>query len=113
MAIISLIEMVFQPPARGTTEFIGMLSYFNSLTDVGQGGMFWTVMLIVFGGIIFMMMRAYSPEKSLGITSIIICVVAILFRILSWVNDYVVTVCVIIMAFGIYLLVKEAAPYEQ
>ena len=112
MAIINLITMVFEPP-QNTTSFIGMLSYFNSLTDVGQGGMFWTVMLVVFAGVLFMMMRAYSPERAFGITSISVLIISILFRALSWINDYTIAVIVILAIFGFYLLIKEAAPFEQ
>jgi hypothetical protein len=104
-------DLVFQPPT--STDFIGMLGYINNLTDVGSGGMFWTIMLIVFGGILFLMMKSFSTERSLGITAIIICILAWLFRIINWVNDYTVTTCTILMIFGIYLLVKESAPYEQ
>ena len=105
------LDLVFAAP--NSTDFVGMLSYINSLTDVGQGGMFWTVMLIVFGGILFLMMKSYSTERSLGITTILVCVISWLFRLMSWVNDFVVTICTILMIFGVYLLVKEAAPYEQ
>lgn len=107
------LNLTFQPPNAGQTDILGMLDYINSLTDVGSGGMFWTVMLIVFGGVLFLMMKSFGTEKSFGITTIIICVIAWLFRLLSWVNDYTVTVCTILMIFGIYLLTKEAAPYEQ
>ena len=85
----------------------------NGLTDVGQGGMFFTVMLIVLAGMLFMMMRAYSPERAFGITTIIIGIIAWLFRILDWINDAVITILTVLMIFGIYLLVKEAAPFEQ
>ena len=100
-----LIDLVFEPPKNATT-LISMLDYFNSLTDVGQGGMFFTIMLIVFGGILFLMMRAWGSEKAFGITSIIISIISVLFRILNWVNDYVVAVCVILGIFGIVLLIK-------
>jgi len=110
--MITLITWVFNPPTNQST-FIEMLTYFNNLTDVGQGGMFFTVMLIVLGGILFMMMRAYSPERALGITGIIICLISWLFRLLNWVNDAVVTICTILMVFGVYLLVKEGAAFEQ
>ena len=105
------IDFVFAPPTNNT-GFIGMISYINNLTDVGQGGMFFTVMLIVLAGILFMMMRAYSPERAFGITSIIIGIIAWLFRILDWVNDEVITIITILMIFGVYLLMKEAEAFE-
>jgi len=107
--MINLITWVFQPPTN-QTDFLDMLTYFNNLTDVGQGGMFFTVMLIVFGGILFMMMRAWGSEKSFGITSIVVCIIAWLFRLMSWVNDYMVTVATILMIFGVYLLIKQPEP---
>ena len=107
------LNLVFPPPSGNATDFLGMLTYINNLTDVGQGGMFWTVMLIVFGGILFLMMKSFSTERALGVTTIIICIISWLFRILNWVNNYTITITTILMIFGVYLLVKESAPYEQ
>jgi len=101
-----MVDWVFAPPSN-TTTLINMLTYFNNLTDVGQGGMFFTVMLIVFGSILFLMMRAWGTEKAFGITSIIVCLNVFLFRLLSWVNDATLTVTVILMLLGIFLLAQN------
>ena len=107
------LNLTFPPPSANSTDFLGMLSYFNNLTDVGSGGMFWTVMLIVLSGVLFLMMKSFGTEKALGITALIIGILSFLFRMIGWVNDYTVTICIILAIFGVYLLVKEAAPYEQ
>lgn len=103
----------FTFPIPNTTDFLGAVNYFNSLTDVGQGGMFFTIMLIVFGGIMFMMMKNYGAEKALGFTGIMVAVIAWLFRILSWVNDITVTICTILGAIGLILIIKGASDYES
>ena len=106
-----VINWVFAPPSNAT-GLVLMLSYLNGLTDVGQGGMFFTVMLIVFAGMLFMIMRAYCPERAFGITTIIIGILAWLFRALDWINDTVIGIITVLMIFGIYLLVKESEGFE-
>jgi len=107
-----LIDFVFAPPTANQTDFMDMLGYINNLTDVGQGGLFFTIMLIVFAGIMFLMMRGFSTERALGVTSIITFLMAMLFKILNWVNNYVVTITAILAIFGIYLLVKESSQFD-
>jgi len=109
--MINLITWVFQPPTNQST-FIEMLTYFNSLTDVGHGGMFFSVMLIVLGGVLFMMMRAYSPERAMGITFIILAILAFLFKLLSWIPSSVMTICIILGIFGVFLLVKSGEAFD-
>lgn len=104
-------DLVFQAP-NNVTDFFDMMGYLNNLTDVGQGGMFWTIMLIVFAGVLFLMMKAYSVEKASAITFISSFIVSLLLRWVGWVNDFVVTVTVILCLLGIYLLVKESEPYD-
>jgi Mg2+/Co2+ transporter CorB len=105
------VDLVFPAPTN-QTSFFDMMGYFNSLTDVGAGSMFWTVILIVISSMIFLMMKAYSVEKSAGITFIVAAVLAFFLRILGWVNDYVLTVTIILAIFGIFLLVRESSQYE-
>jgi len=106
------LNLTFEAP-NNVTSLIDMLGYFNNLTDTGQGGMFWTVMLIVFGGMLFLMMKSFSTERAFGITTFVVWIGAILFKLLNWVNNAVLTICSILMVAGVYLIFKEAAPYEQ
>jgi len=106
-----MVDLVFPAPTN-QSSFFDMIGYFNSLTDVGQGSMFWTVILIVMASMAFLMMKAYSVEKAAGIAFIFSAIMAFFFRMLGWVNDYVLTICVILMIFGVILLVKEGAVYE-
>lgn len=105
------IDLVFDPPTNGT-DFMGIMNYFNSLTDVGNGGMFWTVMLIVFATILFLMMKAYSTEKAMSWTLVISAVIAGLLRILNWINDATVAIFIIFGAVSLAYLLREASNYE-
>jgi len=104
-------NLTFAAP-ENITDFFDMMAYFNNLTDIGQGSMFWTVILIVASAMLFMMMKAYSVEKASSITFIFSFFLALLLNIIGWVNSYVVTITVILAVFGIYLLVKESSQYE-
>lgn len=106
-----MVNYVFEPP-KNITSFFGMMDYFNSLTDFGMGSMFWTVILIVISGVLFLTLKTYSVEKAISISVICSAVLAILLRILGWVNDYVVTVYVILAILGIFLLLKESSQYD-
>jgi hypothetical protein len=103
-------DYVFEPPTN-TTNFFDMLGYFNNLTDVGAGGLFWTIMLVVLSGMLFLMMKAYSTGKAMGITFITSFFIALLFKIMGWVNNYVLTVTVLLAIFGIYLLKEDSNRY--
>lgn len=105
-------DLIFNAPNNVTT-ITGWMDYLNYLTDTGQGGMFWTVILVVFGSILFLLIKAYSTEKAFGVTSIIVCVTALLFKLIGLISNTVFTITIIIMLYGVVLLVKEAAPYEQ
>jgi len=106
-----MVDLVFPAPTN-QSSFFDMMNYFNSLTDVGQGSMFWTVMLIVISAMAFLMMKTYSVEKAAAGSFIFAAIIAFFFRLLGWVNDYVLTICILLAIFGVFLLMKESSQYE-
>jgi hypothetical protein len=105
-------NMTFPPP-QNATDFTAFLKYMNSLTDVGSGGNLGILFLVLISGVLFMMTKAFGTERALGISFFITGIFAGLFRLLDLVNNYVVSVCTILAAMGVWLYFKEAAPYEQ
>jgi hypothetical protein len=99
-------DLVFEAP-QNASNFFQMMDYFNSLTDVGSGSVFWLVMLVVMATMIFLMMKGFTTEKSLSVTFILTFTMAFLLRLLGWVNDYVIAVTAILAIFGLYMLMKD------
>lgn len=105
-------SLIFDNPQNVTT-FLQQIQYINGLTDVGFGGVLGILILFILGGVLFLMMRSYGPERAIGVSTFVIGIIGILLRMLQLVNNYAVTVCVLLTVLGIYLIVKEAAPYEN
>lgn len=104
-------DLVFEPPVNATT-FPNMLQYFNSLTDVGQGGALGIVILVVFGAVLFFMTKSFGTERAAGTSFFIAGLVAVLLKILNLINNQVLTIAVIFSILGIYLLIKESSNYD-
>lgn len=94
-------------------SFMSMMQKINSFTDVGQGGILGIYILLVVGGSLFFMMKYYGNDKALAPAALITAIIGIMLRLMSLVNDFVVTICVILLVFGLFLLWKDAAQYEQ
>lgn len=94
------------------SSLIGLLQKINSFTDVGQGGILGIFVLIVVGGSLLMMMRGFGNERSFSVTSLVLFIVAILLRIMNFITDLVLGVCVALGIIGIIYLIKEQGQYE-
>ena len=94
------------------STLIGLLLKINSFTDIGQGGMLGIIILIIVGGGLFMMMRAYGNERALAVSSIVTAIIGILLRIIALVGDQVLWICISIFIIGVLFLIKEQGQYE-
>ena len=95
------------------STLVGMLQKINSFTDVGFGGILGIFILIVVGGVLYLMMKGYGNEKSLSVTMFITSIIGLLLRLLGLISDYVFYICVILFVVGIIFLLKDAGQYEN
>lgn len=116
--ITYLDNLVFAHPGNVST-FYQQFCYINSLTDVGAGGFIGTGIIILIGVVLFMMMKSYSFERAFAVSAMITGVLGVLLSIMgtsggcSLVNNYVVTICIVLAVVGVLLLMKEASQYES
>ena len=95
------------------STLVGMLQKINSFTDVGQGGILGIFILIVVGGVLYLMMKGYGNEKSLAVTMFVTSIIGLLLRLLGLISDYVFYICVILFVVGIVFLLKDAGQFEN
>lgn len=111
-----LIELVFPLP-EDVSSPLGQLFYFNSLTDVGSGGFVGLGLLILFGFVLWLMMKAFSYEKGLAVSMFITSICGVLMRFVTYqgqslISDYQMYGCIIIFVISLFLLQKEASQFE-
>jgi hypothetical protein len=94
------------------SSLVGMLQKINSFTDVGQGGILGIFILMVVGGVLFMMMKAFGSEKSLAVAMFITSIVGLFLRILNLIGDFVFYICIILFVLGIIFMMKDSERYE-
>jgi len=107
-----MVTQIFATPGNVTT-FPQQLQYFNSLTDVGFGGMLGIGILILIGAVLFLMMKGFGNERAFSVTGIIVGVLGLFLWILKLINSKVFTILMILMVVGILMLIKEAANFES
>ena len=95
------------------SSLVGMLQKINSFTDVGQGGILGIFILLVVGGVLYLMMKGYGNEKSLSVTMFITSIIGLFLRLMGLISDYVFYICVILFVVGIIFLLKDAGQYEN
>lgn len=95
------------------SSLFGMFAKINSFTDVGQGGMLGIFILLVVGGVLFMMMKAYGTEKALSVTMLITSLVGLILRVLGLIGDTVFYICIMLFVVGIIFMMRDAEKYEQ
>jgi len=95
------------------SSLVGMLQKINSFTDVGQGGILGIFILLVVGGVLYLMMKGYGNEKSLSVTMFITSILGLFLRLMGLISDYVFYICVILFVVGIIFLLKDAGQYEN
>jgi len=95
------------------SSLVGMLRHINSFTDVGQGGILGIFILVVVGGVLYLMMKNYGNEKSLSVTMFVTSIIGLFLRLLGLISDYVFYICVILFVVGVIFLLKDAGQYEN
>ena len=95
------------------STLIGMLQKINSFTDVGFGGILGIFILLVVGGVLYLMMKGYGNEKSLSVTMFITSIIGLFLRLMGLISDYVFYICVILFVVWIIFLLKDAGQYEN
>ena len=94
------------------SSLVGLIQKINSFTDVGQGGVLGIFILLIVGGILFMMMKNYGNERALAVTMFVTSFVGMLLRLIGLIGDNVFYICLILFVLGLILLIKEAEKFE-
>lgn len=94
------------------SSLTGMLSKINSFTDVGHGGILGIFILIVVGGVMFMMMKAYGNEKALSVTMFVTFIIGLFLRILGLIGNYVFYICIVLFVVGVIFMMKDSEKYD-
>jgi hypothetical protein len=106
-------EVFHVPDINSTITFIPQMCYINSLTDIGSGGIFGIVMLLIIFGGFFFTMKSFKFESALPVAMFITSIIGVLLRLIPClINDYIMYVCIIVLIYSIYLLFKESSNYE-
>ena len=94
------------------STFIGMLQKLNSFTDVGQGGILGIFILIVVGGGLLLMMRAFGNERAFSVAAFVTSIIGVFLRILDLIGDAVFWVCIALFIISIISIIKEQGKFE-
>jgi hypothetical protein len=94
------------------SSLVGMFAKINSFTDVGQGGILGIFILLVVGGVMFMMMKAYGNEKALSVTMLVTSIIGLFLRILGLIADFVFYICIVLFVVGIIFMIKDSEKYD-
>ena len=103
-------DLVFSHPDNATT-FLKQVQYFNSLTDVGSGGMLGVLIEIAIFFPIFFMTKSYTYERSFATAMIITSFISVLLRIWGLINDAFLYFTLIMLVISLYFLYKENDGY--
>lgn len=108
---MAMVGEVFDFSLNDST-LMGMLNKINSFTDVGGGGILGIVILLLVGGTLVLMMKSYGFERALSVAMIITSIIGIFLRVLGWITDPILYVCIALLVIGIIFLIIEAERYE-
>lgn len=96
-------DFIFPIPQNLTTLKQKIL-YFDSLTDVGAGGVLGIMILLVVGGALFLIQKAFAVEKAFAVSMFITSVIGILLAIYGIISNSIVYLCLITLVISLYLL---------
>jgi cytochrome bd-type quinol oxidase subunit 1 len=91
---------------------INTINYVFKLTDIGFGPVLGIMILIVINSVLFLMMKSYTQDRAFAVSLVITCILGIFIRLLGWINDGTLYICIILLVAGIYMLVKESSQGE-
>ncbi|KKN19474.1 hypothetical protein LCGC14_0945460 [marine sediment metagenome] len=106
MNLISLVTLIFPPPTNATT-LLQKLQYFDSLTDVGFGGVLGIVFSIIIFGSLFLTMKAFAMEKALAVSLFISSVLMILFAGMGFISSNIIYIAITAFVASIFLLINR------
>ncbi len=89
------------------SSLIGMLQKLNSFTDVGQGGVLGIFILLVVGGVLYLMMKGYGNERALAVTMFVTSIIGLFLKLMDLISDPVFYICIVLFVVGIIFLLKE------
>lgn len=106
------VGQVFDFDVSGNSSLIGMLQKINSFTDVGQGGILGIFILLVVGGALILMLKASGSERSFPVATLVTSIIGVFLRILGFINDTVLWICVALFIVALLYLIREQGQYE-
>lgn len=99
------VNLVF-PPCENCTNLVQQLHYFDSLTDVGFGGVLGIGIVLIVAGVLFLMGKAFGAEKSAPVAMMISSFIGIMLGILGILNSHVIYICLIFLVVSLFILFK-------
>lgn len=96
------------PPCTNCTTIIQQIQYLDSLTDVGFGGVIGLLFLLVIGGVLFLVQKAFAVEKAFAVSAFITAFMGILLAILGLVSNNILYIVLILLAISIFMLLKRS-----
>jgi hypothetical protein len=94
------------------SSLLGLFHKIDSFTDVGQGGIIGIFILMVVGGVLFLMMKGFGNERALSVTMLVVSILGFLLRFMGLIGDIVFYICLILLVLGIAFLIKDSEKYE-
>lgn len=101
-----LVELVFPPPTNATT-LLQKLQYFDSLTDVGFGGVLGIVFSLIIFGSLFLSMKAYAFEKALAVSMFISSILMVMFAGMGFISSKLIYLGVTMFIISLFLLLNR------
>lgn len=106
-----MVDTVFATPGNITTLY-QKIQYINNLTDVGTGGILGIGILLLVGSATFLTLKAFTQERAFAVAMILTSIIAVLLRIYNLINDYILTISIILFVISFYSLIKESSQNE-
>ena len=101
-----LVEFVFPPPENATT-LLQKIQYFDSLTDVGFGGVLGLVFSLIFFGSLFLTMKAFALEKALAVSLFISSILMVLIAGMGLVSSNLIYIGVTLFIISLFILINR------
>lgn len=83
--------------------------YLDSLTDVGFGGVFGIAILLMIGGILFLIQKAFAVEKAFSVSMFITSFIGFLLAAMGLVSNKIIYICLTTLVISIFLLVRSSS----
>jgi len=94
------------------STLVGMLQKINSFTDIGQGGILGIFILMVVGGGLLLMMKAYGNERAFSVAGLVTAIIGVFLRILGLIGDVVFWICIALFIISVVSVIKEQGKFE-